>query len=449
MVMTKNIVIIGGGISGLSLLYFLKRKYAARNDIKITLLEKSGRPGGNIQTQEEKGCFFECGPNGFLAQEPALLDLVSELGLMPDLITADAGAKKRYVLIDQVLQEVPSGPLGLFGFKPMTLGEQLRVFAEPFIAKSRVPNEAVYDFAKRRFGVQAARYFMDPMVSGIYAGDSEFLSIEAAFPRIYQLEQRYGSVIRGMLASGGKTKFRSEMKSFRYGMGQLVNALVDRTRESIRLNEPVREIIRANAYYLVVTDQDKYPADELYMCTPAYAAGALIDGLHRDMAQALKSIDYAPLAVVGLVFERSAFNKAPEGFGYLVPSIEENPVLGVLIESNVFAGRAAPSQVLLRVMIGGSRNPECARKSTDELTTMALIEIGLRYGVTAQPKTRFCVSYQHAIPQYETAYIALKSRIQKGLITLPHLHLLANYLNGVAVNDCVRNAKETAANIEI
>ncbi len=447
--MTKNIVIVGGGISGLSLLYFLKRKYAARNDVRITLLEKNDRPGGNIQTIEEDGCFFECGPNGFLANQPTTLDLVAELGLTADLITADSTAKKRYILVDQTLQAVPSNPFGLFGFKPMTLAEQLRVFAEPFIAKNTVPNEAVYDFAKRRFGVQAARYFVDPMVNGIYAGDSEFLSIEAAFPRIYQFEQRYGSVIRGMLASGGKNKLNTALKSFRYGMGQLVHALADRSRDSIRTNEPVREIIRANAYYLVVTDQEKYPTDELYMCAPAFTTGVLLEPLHRDLGQALKSIDYAPLAVIGLLFERSAFKKIPDGFGYLVPSHEESPVLGVLIESNVFAGRAPQSQVLLRVMLGGSRHPECARKSADELTQMALHEIDLRYGVAAPPKARFFISYQHAIPQYETAYITLKSRIQKGLNTLPHLYLLANYLNGVAVNDCVRNAKETAENVEI
>jgi oxygen-dependent protoporphyrinogen oxidase len=446
--MNKNIVIIGAGISGLTLLYYLKKKYAGWPHVKITLLEAAGRPGGNIRTIQENDCLFECGPSGFLANQPAMLELVEELGLAQELITADAASKKRFVLVEEALHAVPGNLPEIFNFKPMTLTEKLRIFAEPFVPKSKKPNEAVYDFAKRRFGVKAARYFVDPMVSGIYAGDSEFLSVEAAFPGIYELEQRHGSVIRGMFASGGK-KLKAELKSFRKGMGALVDALSGLAQESIRLNEPVREIIRAGQYYLAVTDRDKYPADEIFICTPAYAAGDLVGKLDADLGTALKSIDYAPLAVAGLVFEKTTLQRTPQGFGYLIPSVEESQVLGVLIESNVFEGRAGASQVLFRVMIGGTRNPECIQKSQQDLLAVALKEIDQRYGVTTSPAATIFASYSKAIPQYETAYLTLKKRIEHGLTELPRVHLLANYLNGVAVNDCVRNAKETAGRIEI
>jgi len=363
-------------------------------------------------------------------------------------VTADASAKKRFVLVEQELHAIPSDPLGLFGFKPMTLGEKLRVFAEPFIPKGKESDEAVYDFAKRRFGVKAARYFMDPLVSGIYAGDSEFLSMEAAFPRIYGFEQTHGSVIRGMLASGGK-RMKADLTSFRKGMGQLVETLTARLQDHIHLNESVLEIVRAQQYYMVVTDRDKYAADELFICTPAYAAAEFLENIHTDLGRALKSIDYAPLAVAGLLFKKSAFKKIPEGFGYLVPLTEESAVLGTLVDSNVFEGRSPASHVLLRVMLGGSRNPECSRQSRDELLALAYKEIDQRYGVTASAQASFMVSYLKAIPQYETSYLTLKRRIEHGVEALPRLHLLANYLNGVAVNDCIRNAQKMAERIKI
>ncbi len=445
--MNKNILIIGAGISGLSLLYFLKRKYAGQPEVKITLLEKEDHPGGNIQTLRENGSLIECGPNGFLANQPATLDLIESLGLSSDLIAADTSAQKRFVLIEGQLHRVPLDPLGLFGFAPMTFSEKLRVLAEPFIPKGKVANEVVYDFAKRRFGVKAARYFMDPMVSGIYAGDSEFLSIEAAFPRLYEFEQRSGSVVWGMINS--KNRIKGELKSFRQGMSHLIEALTREAQGMIKFNETVRQVVRANEYYVVVTDRDKYTADELFICTPAHVTGPLLEDLHVDLGRALCSIDYAPLAVATLLFEKAALRASPEGFGYLIPSSEDNPVLGVLIESNVFEGRAPEGHVLLRVMLGGSRNPECTRGSKEELMAIVLKEIDQRYGVEMTPCAQWLTTYARAIPQYEASYLTLKKRIRSGLTTLPKLHLLANYLDGVAVNDCIRNAKQITERIEI
>jgi len=320
---------------------------------------------------------------------------------------------------------------------------------EPFVPKGRREEEAVYDFAKRRFGVQAARYFFDPMVSGIYGGDSEFISVEAAFPKLFELEQEHGSVIRGMMASRGRGKFKADLKSFRRGMGQLIEALTLSAKDDIHLNEPVVDIHRADKYYMVVTDRDKYPADHVFICSPAYAAGDLFEKLDADLSTALKSIDYAPIAVTGLVFEKSSLERPPEGFGYLIPSSEGSAVLGVLAESNLYEGRAADSKVLFRVMAGGSRNPECVGRSQDEIMAMVLKEIDARYGVITSPESTFFAAHPRAIPQYETAYLTLKKRIQKNAARFPGLHLRANYLDGVSVNDCIRNAKLAADKLEM
>lgn len=439
--MVKNIVIIGGGISGLSLLYFLRKKYSGRHDVRIVLLEKNAHAGGNIRTLNDHGALFECGPNGFLANQPVMIELVEELGLSGELISANAHAKKRFVLVNDALHPFPTDPLALFQFKPFSFFDKLRIFAEPFIPKGKDPQESIHQFVRRRFGSACAKYFADPMVSGIYGGHSEHLNVKAAFPKVYEFEQNSGSVIRGMMANKSGGKLKAGLKSFKNGMGVLMTSLSDACKDSIHLGETVRDVIAADPYYLVVTDQEKYPADALYICTPAFAAGSLLEKFNTDLSRALMSIEYAPVAVIGLLFKRTALNRIPEGFGYLIPSSENKKVLGVLVESNNFENRSSPEHILFRVMIGGVRNPDITAMSAEALTSMAADEIAKRYGVNEPPENQFMVVYPKAIPQYETQYPLLKNRIVSSLTSLKGLFLLSNYLDGVSANDCVKNAQ--------
>jgi oxygen-dependent protoporphyrinogen oxidase len=445
----KNIVIIGGGISGLCLLYFLKKKYAGRGDIRFILFEKNAYLGGNIRTLSDHGALFECGPNGFLNNQPAMLDLIKELGLSSELIFADPAAKKRFVLVNNALHSFPASLIGLFKFKPFSLFGKLRVFLEPFIKKGRDPDESVHQFFRRRFGRAVAKYLADPMVSGIYGGNSEFLNIQSAFPKVYEMEQQFGSVIRGMMASRGSGVIKSGLHSFRGGMQCLINALSTAGGDSIHVNEPVREVIPADRFYLVVTDKDKYTADELYITAPSFVAGRLLEKSNADLAQALMAIEYAPIAVVGLLFDKSAFLRVPEGFGYLIPSSEKKKVLGVLAESNIFYGRAGSSQMMLRIMIGGVRNFECSQMSQEQLVELALRELNDRFGLVEGPLARFVCVYPRAIPQYEMQYPALKNRIKSALASFKRLHLLSNYLDGVSTNDCVKNAQVAASRSDV
>ncbi|MBL8014232.1 MAG: protoporphyrinogen oxidase [Candidatus Omnitrophica bacterium] len=443
--MAKTIVIIGAGISGLSLHYFLKKRYSNRPDVRIVLLEKNDGPGGNIRTLFKDNVLFECGPNGFLANQPATLSLIEDLGLTDQLVSADPSANRRYILVNGHLHQVPSNLGTLLKFKSMKLSEKLRIFWEPFVSKGNDPEESLDHFIRRRFGSACAKYLADPMVSGIYAGDSSHLSVQMAFPKVYEYEQKFGSVIKGLSGSRQDKIMKGGLKSFQKGMGQLILGLAQAAGEALHINEPVRQVLHASPYYLVVTDHEKYAADELFICSPSYAAADLLHKLDSELALALKSIEYASISVVGLEFSKASFERICDGFGYLVPSFENSVVLGVLFESQIFQNRAPEKSLMVRVMIGGVRNPQCVQWSEEQLIQTACQELTDRFGIKEEPLKKFLIKYSKAIPQYETQGIKLKGRIHERLLRFDNLYLRSNYLDGVSLNECVKNSKELAS----
>ena len=198
--MNKQILVIGGGISGLSVLHNLKKKYAADPHIQVRLLEKNGYAGGTARTKKYPHCLFEEGPNGFLDSKKSTLQLAQELGIDGDLLPAHHQSAIRYICLKNKLHKLPHNPAGMFKFKPFSLYDKIRFPLEFFVPKGTTPNETVYDFGKRRIGENFSRLFLDPMVSGIFGGDARNMDLKSAFPRIYEIEQTYGSLIKGMIA---------------------------------------------------------------------------------------------------------------------------------------------------------------------------------------------------------------------------------------------------------
>ncbi|MBI5416282.1 MAG: protoporphyrinogen oxidase [Candidatus Omnitrophica bacterium] len=443
--MSKTIIIIGGGISGLAVLHYLKQKYAGRPDVEVLLLEKDTAPGGTVRSVVRNGCLFEAGPNGFLDSKPRTLEFIAGLGLADELVKAGRDVRIRYLCLNNVLHPFPMSPAGFFGFRPMRLREKLRVFAEPFVARGTDPDESVYAFGARRLGEKFSRLFLDPMVSGIYGGDARETVLRAAFGRIYELEQRYGSLFVAMmkLRKGGMP--RGTLTSFRQGQGEMIAALCRRYQEHIRLNQEVVKVSRDNGRFTVTcADGVAYGADELFVSAPAYQAAAFLEDMSPALAGPLTRIRYSPLAVIGLVFERKAFPHPPAGFGYLIPSSENKEVLGVLWESNIFPNRCREDQVLMRVMIGGARHPDILSKPREALTALALKEVQTTLKTDASPVETFFVPWPKAIPQYDRAYVEAERGLEEELKKWPGLYLVANYLHGVSLNDCIENAYQAA-----
>jgi len=263
--MSKQIIIIGGGISGLALLHYLKQKYYIRNDVDIKLLEKNNHVGGTIRSIREDEFLFETGPNGFLDLKSRTLAFVKENGLETELIEANKEAAIRYISVKGKLYPVPLTPKDFFTHKLLSPFDKLRVLSEYIQPKGNNEEESVFQFAQRRLGRRFAQLFIDPMVAGIYGGDSTKISLKAAFPRMYALEEEYRSLFKAMLKLKKKENGnpKGTLRTFQKGMGQLIDCLNTHYKDAIYLNQPVKNIVQTKEQYLVRANSQDFTS--LYM----------------------------------------------------------------------------------------------------------------------------------------------------------------------------------------
>lgn len=452
----SNIIIVGGGISGLAVLHYLKQKLGDRNHISIFLLEKNDHAGGTIQSIRQNGYLFETGPNGFLNNKPRTIEFFESLGLKEDLMEASPEAQFRYISLNNKLYPIPTNPKDFLLSPLLNPLEKIRILGEIFIPKGNNPQESIFKFGQRRLGKRFAEIFLDAMVAGIYGGDAREINLKAAFPRIYNLEQEYGSLFKAMFALKKKKKENKNLgmpsgtlTSFREGMGQCIQVLSQKYKEHIQFNQEVKSISFAQGQYKVESSGQPFLADELFLCCPSYGAARMLENAGSKLAQILRKISYAPIAVIGLTFKLKDFKSRPRGFGFLMPSSENKEVLGVLLDSNIFPQRAPEDKILSRVMLGGARFPDILEKSQDELINIARQEIERHFSVKLTPQEIFFTAWPKAIPQYDRLYISLQAELEQQLRALSSLHIVANYWKGISFNDCVENAFQAVEKFSI
>lgn len=410
----KHIAIIGGGISGLVSLHYLKQRFG--DAVGIVLYEREPFVGGTIRSTKKDSCLFESGPNGFLDNQPDTLQLVRELGLEDQLITADATARRCYIQSQNALHPVPANPWEFIATPLWSLQDKCALIAGIF--KNNISKEcSIHDYISQRFSSNIADTLADPLMNGIWAGNIKRLHMASAFPRLK-----------------GRGLRKSRMLTFKEGMGQITGALSKRYQNHIKTDTEISSMPQADA---------------TVVAAPAYAASKIIENLNPVLAQILNQIPYAPMAVAGLVFTQDAFKKKPSGFGYLVGSKENKDVLGVLVESNAYSGRAGQKEVMIRVMMGGAHHPAIINDDHEQVLARAIKEIDKIYGLLLAPKETFVKIWPKAIPQYEINYPNWRKFIAQQCAKTPGLYLCANYLDGVSFNDCVRSAKAMAETVSI
>ncbi|MBF0489025.1 MAG: protoporphyrinogen oxidase [Candidatus Omnitrophica bacterium] len=400
----KKIIIIGGGISGLAVLHYIKKRY--QETVEVTLIEKNSDVGGTIASFESQGSIFETGPNGFLTNQPNTLEFIKDLGFLDQLIEANEDSKRRYIQMNGKLHLLPMDPVNFFKTPLLSATEKIRLIQGLF-KKNISKDQSVYDYTAERFGPAVASRLVDPFLTGIYAGDIKRLHMGAAFPKM----------------GTPKGQPKAKMCSFVNGMGSLIGQLALKYKSSIQIGVEVKDLAELKA-------------DTIICATPAYVAAELFG------MPILQDIYYSPVAVVGMLIKKDSFKRLPDGFGYLIPSGEGKEVLGVLIESNVYTRQTSKDQIFLRVMMGGAHHPGIASYTKEQLQVLALKEIDEIYGLKEDSSSISVKLWTKGIPQYELDYPAIRQAITEELKKKQNLFLCANYLDGISFNDCIKNAKE-------
>lgn len=464
-----RIVIVGGGISGLATAFRLRQAADAEGRaLQITILEAEDQPGGKMRSDREGGFVIERGPNGFLDSRLNALGLMVDLGIENLLMRADRNAAKRFVCRDGRLVPLPETPPAFLRSSLLSGAAKRRLMHEPWIPAGTAHDESIGDLAARRMGPEARDYLVDPMISGVYAGDPARLSAAAALPRLVLMERKYGSWIRGAIAlQGGLPRLLGKMAgrvfgrgpgggisagpsgvltSFKGGVTTLVQVLAERVGASLRLGAPVTSIERVATGWLVGAGTGEgthyYPADALVLACPADVSSRLLQSAFPSLSGELGAIPYASITVVAVGFNKADLPEgAVDGFGFLVPEVEHRPVLGVLWDSSIFPDRAPPGQVLLRAMVGGARHPDLAVAADEVLVPMVLQQIAELMGIRATPTRVHVVRWAQGIPQYNVGHLDRMARIDASLSRLPGLFLCHNSYRGISLDDCCREAQ--------
>jgi oxygen-dependent protoporphyrinogen oxidase len=447
-----RLVIVGGGISGLSLAYFLLEKKPSSD---IIIFESEKKPGGKIWTDKTDGFLCEGGVNGFLDNRPRTLELVSKLALSP--LRSSDKARKRYILSDGKLHLLPESPVSFFTSDLLSVYGRMRILWEIFAPKGGGDDETLAAFAKRRLGKEAYEKLIDPMASGIYAGDPEKMSLKSCFPRIHELEQKYGSLIRAMIKLKKEAKKTGKkvgagpggiLTSFSGGMGQIISTLSDSLGERLKTDARVLSVDRtSDGYKVYLSDGSDIDAGAVVFATPAYETSAMLRGLDKILSSILDEIYYPAVSVICLGYRRDKISHTLDGFGFLIPNREGRKILGTLWDSSVFPNRAPEGYVLLRSMLGGVRNSELALKDGGVLINVVTDELKDVMGIKAQPDFAKVYTHVKGIPQYSPGHERRLEKVDEIVGRFHGLYITGNAYRGIGVNDCVGNSYKLAEKI--
>jgi len=458
----KKAIVIGGGISGLAAAYALRtRALEAGVELDLTVLEKEERTGGKIWSIKEEGYLYEWGPNGFLDSKPQTLDLCEDLGVRENLLRSNDDARKRFIFSNGVLHRLPENGPSFFASKLISWPGKIRLAMEPLAPKPPAGiDETLAAFGRRRLGKEALNKLISPMVSGIFAGDPETMSLKSCFPRIAELESEYGGLVMAMiLLARKKRRERAEGKvvssaagpggvltSFRDGIQTLTNILEERLGQGTVLTGRATTGISAGTSvpYKVRTAAGDLDADLVIVAAPSYAAAGMLAELDPGMAGILGEIPYASMTVACFGYEKERLAHDLDGFGYLIPKGEGMHTLGTLWDSSIFENRAPAGHVLLRSMLGGACFPEYIELPDEEVVRRVKADLKTTMGIKETPSFVRVYRHERAIPQYTVGHGERLRALDERLKARPGLILTGNSYRGIGLNDCVAAANRAA-----
>lgn len=463
-----RVAVVGGGVAGLATALALRDRARAQGAaLTVTVFEKDDQAGGNLRTLVQGGWQFEWGPNGFLDNEPATLRLVDRLGLRPRLLRSSDATRRRFLLVNGRLEEIPLSPGAFLGSRLLSARGKLRMARELFVparkelgraADDPATDETIDAFGERRLGREFADVMLDPMVKGVFGGEATRLSLAAAFPRMVELERDHGGLFRAMIALGREKRRKGRrtdagptgvLHSFDGGMAVLVDALAaaldaDDDAEVVR-GAPVSALAREDGAWTV-----RWPGGErrgfaaVIDAAPAHAAAGHLRELDAALAGELAAIPYAPMAVIALGYRREDVGRDLAGFGLLVPGREKRNVLGVLWSSSIFPGLAPEGHVLLRAMAGGAGNPGVMALDDGQLVDLVLGDLRGFMDLRGEPALVNIIRHERAIAQYVPGHLARLRAIDAAAARLGSLWFSGSAYRGIAVNACIKESETLA-----
>ena len=443
----KPVAIIGAGITGLTAAFELQKR-----GVPVAIYEASRRAGGVIRTVRQDSFMAECGPNTLLETSPAIPALFRELGIADQALPSDSRAKNKYVIRRGRPVPMPSSPSEFFTSELFSPGAKLRLLKEPFVPRSAPEiEESLAAFVVRRLGTEFLDYAITPFVAGVYAGDPWKLSVREAFGKVYELEQRYGSLIGGQILgarerkrTGGVSKQNAPKVSFTGGLDTLTNALAAKLGANLHLGQKLDRLEEVEGGWRLELNcdgqKDVANHSAVILTAPAYSLTdlPLRSDLHVSLGF-LRRISYAPVSSVVLGYRREQVEHPLDGFGFLVPEVENLNILGAIFSSSLFPNRAPDGHVLITCYLGGLRSPELPFRDVAHQIGLVRADLEKTVGVIGAPVFSHHAVYPRAIPQYELGYAKIRREIEAVEIKCPGLYFGGNYHRGVSLGDSLLN----------
>lgn len=456
-----RIAVIGGGISGLSAAFEIEQRRRSGVDVDYILYEASSRLGGVLRTEHIDGCVVEAGPDSFVTEKPWAADLCRALGIGDQLIGSNDADRKTYILTRGRLIEMPDGLMFMVptkivptGLSPLfSLKTKLRMTQELFHPPRAVDHdESVAAFVERHYGSEMVDRLADPLLSGVYGGESANLSVRAVLPRFAEMEKTHGSLGRAMLAARKKMRQKNSgppkpaptlFTSLRDGMQHLAETVAAQlTPSSLLVNTPVHALQREAGTWVVSAGMQSDQFDAVIVALPGLAAANVLSMISPELSSEVAAIQYSSSITVGLGYDREVRQSLPPGFGFLVPRSEGKRLLAATFVHNKFPHRAPEDRALLRCFFAGSNAENVWQLSNDQIVGVVRNELQQILGLRAEPLFARVYKWKSAMAQYSVGHLERLDRIERLRQQLPGLALAGNAYRGIGVPDCVRSGRE-------
>ncbi len=460
---SPSIAVVGGGISGLSAAHRLTELVPGEG---VQLYEASEEVGGVLRTVREGPYLIETSADNFLTRFPWASDLCERIGIADNLIPTERSLRRAMVVCHGQIAPVPESFVLMSAGRwwpivtspVLSVRGKLRLAKEPFIAqRDDEGDESVAQFARRRLGKEVLERLVQPLVAGIYTADPEKLSMRATLPQFVEQERKYGSLWRARRAEGGaKADSGAQYSVFvapREGMSQMVSALAARLpKETVRKSTPVTKVSpmeSGEGWWVEEARGRRESFRAVILALPAPKAAACLGHVDDELKSMLRGIEYASTSIVVLGIRRDQIKRPLQGFGFVVPQVENRQIIAASFASTKFPGRAPDDRLLVRVFIGGALQPELAELDEEQLTKIACEELRELVGLTGEPELVRLVRWSRSMPQYHVGHTDRVDAIDARVALHDGLELAGNAYRGVGVPQCIHSGEQAAERVAL